>query len=237
MLYNIHYNKLFFTQLSVFFQMNKKSNKWFCLIILLVLTASQGVIAAELQIRFQRESGESIKDAVVAVIPAQGTDSSENSRAEMDQRSFKFVPDVLVIRKNTLVYFPNSDDVRHHVYSFSPAKKFELRLYHGKTAEPVLFDQPGKVILGCNIHDSMVATIYVVDTPYFAQSDQDGLAVVENLPAGSYRLAIYHPYKKDDYPEQLLEIAINDKVKKIIRLDGLVNPSSNNNSDEYTNLF
>jgi hypothetical protein len=144
----------------------------------------------------------------------------------------------MVIRKNTLVYFPNSDDVRHHVYSFSPAKKFELRLYHGKTAEPVLFDQPGKVALGCNIHDSMVATIYVVDTPYFTQSDQDGLAVLERLPVGSYHLNIYHPYRAEDYPEQLIKITDNnDEIKKMIRLDGLVIPGSNDADDEYADLF
>lgn len=194
------------------------------------------VSAAELKIRFQDNAGNPVKNAVVAVMPLNTEAATEQSRAEVDQRNYKFVPDVLAIRTNTLVYFPNSDDVRHHVYSFSPAKKFELRLYHGKTAEPVLFDQPGKVVLGCNIHDSMVATIYVVDTPWFAQSDQEGLALIENLPAGSYRLAVYHPYSKVDYPEQPLDIAVDEQVKKVVRLEGLVNPASNN-ANEYSNLF
>lgn len=204
-------------------------------IILWGLTSSLAS-AAELKIRFQDDAGNAVKNAVVAVIPVNAEAATEQRRAEVDQRNFKFVPDVLVIRTNTLVHFPNSDDVRHHVYSFSPAKKFELRLYHGKTAEPVLFDQPGKVVLGCNIHDSMVANIYVVDTPWFAQSDQEGLAVIENLPAGSYRLSIYHPYSKIDYPEQPLDIAVDEQVKKVVRLEGLVNPASNN-TNEYSNLF
>jgi plastocyanin len=209
---------------------------FFCLVLLIIL--SKEVYAADIKLRFQRDSDEPVKNAVVTLTPIQQEAFTVQSRAEIDQHNFKFVPDVMVIRKNTLVYFPNSDDVRHHVYSFSSAKKFELRLYHGKTAEPVLFDQPGKVVLGCNIHDSMVATIYVVDTAYFAQSDQDGLAVIEKLPVGSYRLNVYHPYQKDDYPEQLLEIK-NDKddIKKMIRMDGLVVPDTNNPDNEYKNLF
>lgn len=216
--------------------MSDNKRKLFFLVALLIIPM-QLVQAAEFQLRFQRDSGEPVKNAVVAVIPVSESEFSEQARAEMDQRNVKFVPEVLVIRKDTLVYFPNSDDVRHHVYSFSPAKKFELRLYHGKTAEPVLFDQIGKVVLGCNIHDSMVATIYVVDTPWFAQSDQEGLAVVDNIPAGTYRLAIYHPHRADDYPEQVLEIAADDKVKKMILLNGLVNPAPTGDGGEYTNLF
>lgn len=208
-------------------------NKW--LIYTALLATCQSVVAAELKIRVERESGAPVKNAVIAVIPVQGAGNADQGRAEIDQSNFKFVPEVMVIRKNTLVYFPNSDDVRHHVYSFSPTKKFELRLYHGKTAEPVLFDQPGKVSLGCNIHDSMSATIYVVDTPYFAQSDVEGLAILDNIPQGTYRLAIYHPYSKDEYPEQLLDIAAEEKIKKIIRLDNLSDPSPKNN--EYNSLF
>lgn len=209
---------------------------FFCLLLMMAFPKS--AYAADIKIRFQRDSGEPVKNAVVTLTPIQQEAFTDQSRAEIDQRNYKFVPEVMVIRKNTLVYFPNSDDVRHHVYSFSPAKKFELRLYHGKTAEPVLFDQSGKVVLGCNIHDSMVATIYVVDTAYFAQSDQDGLAVIEKLPVGSYRLKAYHPYQKDDYPEQLLDIK-NDKddILKMIRLDGLVITDSNNPDNEYKNLF
>lgn len=207
------------------------------LLVVLLVGMSSFAIAADIKIRFQNDSGDPVKNAVVAAIPIQAVNTAQQLRAEMDQRNYKFVPEVLVIRTNTLVHFPNSDDVRHHVYSFSPTKKFELRLYHGKTAEPVLFDQPGKVVLGCNIHDSMVATIYVVDTPWFALSDQDGLAVITDMPAGAYRLAVYHPYSKADYPAERLEIANDEEIKKMIHLKGLVNPVSNNNTNEYTNLF
>lgn len=191
--------------------------------------------SAQLDYRVQRTDGRPLANAVVAAVPAQTPSLAPPPRAEMDQRNFHFVPEVLAIRTNTLVYFPNSDDVRHHVYSFSPAKKFELRLYHGKTAEPVLFDQPGKVVLGCNIHDSMVATIYVLDTPYYALSDEDGLAQLKDLPAGDYRIEIYHPQREQPYLAPAQRLAANQQLQLQAEVDALVEPPPP--SDEFSNLF
>ena len=114
------------------------------------------------------------------------------AQAEMGQVSKQFVPPVLVVPTGTSVGFPNRDTVRHHVYSFSPAKKFELKLYIGTPANPVLFDRAGVVVLGCNIHDQMVGWIVVVDTPYYAQTDANGRARID-APPGSYRLRSWHP--------------------------------------------
>ena len=110
----------------------------------------------------------------------------------MAQQKKQFVPAVLVATVGTEVQFPNLDAVRHHVYSFSPTKKFEIKLYKGKEAQPVLFDQPGVVLLGCNIHDNMAAWVVVVDTPFYARTDSLGLAGLADVPAGSYRLRVWH---------------------------------------------
>src|SRR5207244_3930054 len=91
------------------------------------------------------------------------------------------------------VSFPNRDDVRHHVYSFSPAKRFDLPLYVGTPAKPVVFDTPGVVIIGCNIHDWMVGYIYVSESPYFATTDADGRADLTGLPPGRYTARVWHP--------------------------------------------
>jgi hypothetical protein len=91
------------------------------------------------------------------------------------------------------VSFPNKDNIRHQVYSFSPAKKFELPLYSGTTAPPVLFDKPGVVILGCNIHDWMIGYIYVSATPFFAKTGPDGRVDIRNIPAGDYLVRVWHP--------------------------------------------
>jgi hypothetical protein len=102
------------------------------------------------------------------------------------------IPRVSVLRTGTTVTFPNSDRIRHQVYSFSPAKVFTLKLYAGSPSAPEAFDKPGLVVLGCNIHDRMVAFVGVVDTPYFAKSDASGTAVV-HLPAGRYLLHVWNP--------------------------------------------
>ena len=111
---------------------------------------------------------------------------------ELDQKGREFVPHVLPVRVGTPVFFPNSDDIQHHVYSFSPPKRFEIKLYRGTPAEPVVFDQPGIVALGCNIHDWMLGYVYVTDAPYFTRTDASGHWTL-NLPAGDYELALWHP--------------------------------------------
>ena len=99
---------------------------------------------------------------------------------------------VLAVRTGSLVRFPNNDQIRHQVYSFSPAKKFELPLFQGSTAAPVRFDQAGLVTVGCNIHDWMLGYIVVLDTPYFGKSGSDGRVQID-APAGSYTLRVWHP--------------------------------------------
>jgi hypothetical protein len=92
----------------------------------------------------------------------------------MNQIYSSFVPRVLVIQKNQRVSFPNRDDIRHHVYSFSIPKAFEIKLYKGKEIPPVVFDTSGIVVLGCNIHDSMIGYIIIADNAFAAKTDKDG---------------------------------------------------------------
>ncbi|MAL03643.1 MAG: methylamine utilization protein [Arenimonas sp.] len=127
-----------------------------------------------------------------AVLSLHGGDAAVPGQAVMDQRNTAFEPGVLVIEAGTAVSFPNSDTVRHQVYSFSPAKPFELPLYSGTPPEPVVFDVPGVVVVGCNIHDWMIGWIVVLDTPHHARSDAGGLARLE-VPDGAYRLQAWHP--------------------------------------------
>jgi plastocyanin len=108
----------------------------------------------------------------------------------------QFEPYVTAIRVGTAVDFPNRDDILHNVYSFSKAKPFQLPLYKDKPPEPVIFDNPGVVILGCNIHDWMVAYVYIADTPHFAKTGGDGRVVLTELPPGSYLIRVWHPRKK-----------------------------------------
>lgn len=147
--------------------------------------------AARLQVAVTG-SGAPAADAVVSLHSPAAVAATRAGRATIDQRASQFVPRVTVVTVGTPVVFPNSDNVRHQVYSFSPAKRFELPLYAGKPAAPVVFATPGVVELGCNIHDWMLAYLVVVPTPWFAKTDAQGLATV-TAPAGRYRLELWHP--------------------------------------------
>jgi len=153
---------------------------------LLLLPAAH---AAELIVHVSDGRGEPQAGAVVVAEPAVGAEPPAGApRAVIDQVDRAFTPHVSVLRTGTSVSFPNHDNIRHQVYSYSKARSFTLRLYAGQPASPVLFDRPGVVALGCNIHDSMLAWVLVVDTPWTARSDSDGVARLMGLPAGRYRL-------------------------------------------------
>jgi plastocyanin len=139
--------------------------------------------------------GNPMADAVVVAVPSDGVlPATARPRAEsLEQIDKEFVPKVKPIFVGSTVAFPNKDSVRHHVYSFSPAKRFELPLYAGVPAQPVLFDKSGVVVLGCNIHDWMIGYIYVADSPYFAKTDARGEAVIADLPPRSYVVRVWHP--------------------------------------------
>lgn len=172
--------------------MNRGSLAMLPILAIAATVLAGGASAASLTIDVRNPQGAPVNDAVVFLEPERSVAASAPARATIDQRARQFVPRVSVLQRGTIVLFPNSDNVRHHVYSFSPAKTFDLRLYAGTTAEPVTFDQAGLVVLGCNIHDSMIAYVAVVDTPYFGRTDATG-SVQVTLPAGSYRLRLWHP--------------------------------------------
>jgi len=138
--------------------------------------------------------GQPISDAVIFAAAASGSrPAGRVGRAIVDQQDKEFVPHVRPILVGTEVIFPNKDDIRHHVYSFSPVKKFELPLYKGAQASPVKFDKPGLVVLGCNIHDWMLGYVYVLETPYFDTTAANGGARIADLPAGTYQVQVWHP--------------------------------------------
>jgi plastocyanin len=168
----------------------------------LLLFQAAGVAAAPLAVKVTDAAGQPLADAAVAVHLAGATPASTSGKqAEIAQRGRAFVPPVLVVQAGTAVSFPNQDKVRHHVYSFSPAKTFEIKLYGGETPPAVVFDQPGTVVLGCNIHDRMVGYVHVVDTPHFTRTDAQGLAKLD-LPAGEHRVQVWHPVLTANRPAQ-----------------------------------
>ncbi|MEP6546836.1 MAG: hypothetical protein ABJD53_05170 [Gammaproteobacteria bacterium] len=163
-------------------------------VLLLVCGGTLGY-AAELHVVVKDHHGKRVADAVVLATPLDPRSAlrSKTPSEAIDQVDKQFVPYVKVVFVGSKIRFPNSDNIRHQVYSFSPAKKFELPLYGGTDAPPVVFDKPGVVVLGCNIHDWMLGYIYVSDTPFFAQTEVAGTASIEDLPPGEYSVRLWHP--------------------------------------------
>lgn len=153
------------------------------------------VLAGTVRIMVTDQKNVPLEDAVVVAIPLS---SKPRSRAQprpqvIDQINKEFVPLVKGIQTNTPVVFPNKDNIRHHLYSFSAPKKFELPLYAGVPANPVIFDKPGIVVLGCNIHDWMLGYVYVTDSPYYGATGKEGTVDIEGLVAEEYEVQAWHP--------------------------------------------
>ena len=156
--------------------------------------AATPAAAAVVDVHVLGSDGKVLPEAVVFLESREAkTTARPVSGVEVEQVERRFTRRVTVVTAGSELRFPNRDKVRHHVYSFSPTKTFELKLYSGTPSNPVLFDKPGIAVLGCNIHDRMVAWVVVVETPYYAQSDAHGALRLDNVPPGSYRLRSWHP--------------------------------------------
>jgi plastocyanin len=156
--------------------------------------------------------GKGISQAIVFVDTPAAAPSTSQPTAIMDQINKTFVPGVLPVVVGTEVRFPNRDQISHHVYSFSRTKSFELPLYKGEDAPPVLFDKPGVVKIGCNIHDWMSAIILVLPNAHFAKTDADGRFTLPGLKPGAYSLVAWHPQSREKVADtaQRVQLAASD---------------------------
>jgi plastocyanin len=167
--------------------------KRLALLILLALLPCRA-LAGEAVVSVRTSDGKPLANAVVTIAAPHSGPIHFPWAYTVAQQNLQFDPFVLIVPVGADVAFPNHDKVRHHVYSFSPAKTFELKLYGRDETRVVRFDKPGIVPLGCNIHDSMVAFIVVVDTPYAALTDGAGQAVIHGAPPGAQSVRVWHPY-------------------------------------------
>lgn len=192
----------------------------FFIVPLMALCASLAQ-AASVRVQVVDQTGAPVPDAVVYAMPAIGKPpATKPAGAIIDQVKRRFVPLVSVVQTGASVRFPNRDNIEHDVYSFSPAKRFELNLYHGIPANPVVFDKPGLVVMGCNIHDEMVSYLLIVDTPWFAKTDAKGVAVIDNLPADALKLTAWHFRLGDPnaQPTQKITAAADSSAKFALQL-------------------
>jgi plastocyanin len=206
--------------------------------LLLVAAAVTPALGAPLEVSVVDEQGRPIANVAVYATPADGVAAQPAPTvptASMDQQSLQFVPHVLVVQSGTSVTFPNSDDVSHHVYSFSEAKKFELALYKGDVYPPVVFDDAGIVVLGCNIHDGMLGYVVVVDTPYFATTNERGIASLGNVPGGTYAVSAWTPRVRPSGLPPAQPVAVTESGGPTeIRIMGRLAPAHEHSASSLT---
>ncbi|MFN3586460.1 MAG: methylamine utilization protein [Moraxellaceae bacterium] len=164
--------------------------------------------------------GQPLMDAVVMLTPAAGSAPAAPVSAVIEQVNRRFIPLVTVVPVGSQVAFPNRDSIRHHVYSFSPAKKFDIKLYVGDPPAPVRFDTPGVVVLGCNIHDWMLAFVVVTDAPHFGKTGEDGRVQLPGVSAGSYRAQLWHPSLAERRLEQSLTVPAEGSLRLVLSAEG-----------------
>lgn len=165
--------------------------------VALVLLSAVPASAATVAVSLRTPEGQPVENAVVMIETAStrlGTPNAFNYPARVTQQNIKFNPYILIVPVGATVSFPNQDKVRHHVYSFSRAKKFELKLYGRDETHSVTFDKAGVVALGCNIHDAMSAFVRVVDTPFAEKTGAAGQVVLKGVPAGAATVRVWHPH-------------------------------------------
>lgn len=160
-------------------------------IFLLALIDPLLVQGASLRVVVQNSEQQPVEYAVVYVtnLPQEITSKT----ITVDQIDKEFIPYVTAIPKGSSINFANNDNIRHQVYSFSQSKQFEIPLYGGSPQNPVQFDSPGAVPLGCNIHDWMSAYVYVLENDKFTLTNKNGEGTIVNLPSGNYELQVWHP--------------------------------------------
>lgn len=178
--------------------------------------------AATLDLSVVDQQGQPVADAVVTALPAAATVVAPGAAARgagtktIDQKNLTFLPYVQIFRPGDSVMFRNSDTTRHHVYSFSSVRAFEFVLVPGETSAPQRLDQAGVVAVGCNIHDPMVAYLYVTSAPWAQLSDAQGRAKLRDLPAGRYEIHVWQPRLRPGRPDLVRRVVeVRDPASKL----------------------
>lgn len=186
------------------------------LALLLLAAGGQSVDAGEVRVLARVGDGQPLADAAVVLRALDHSPEMPSGvEAVVDQIDREFVPSAVTVPVNGSVQFPNKDDIRHHVYSFSEARSFELPLYTGTPASPVEFPDAGIVTIACNIHDWMIGYIYVVDSPWHGVTDADGSWFSDTPPEGRYAVEVWH-HALADGREVVAEIELtSDAVSRV----------------------
>ncbi|EAQ64114.1 hypothetical protein MED121_00740 [Marinomonas sp. MED121] len=177
----------------------------------LFLSSSLNLMATDIAIVMTSKQGSLLRDAVVELTPTNLNSeasliNAKKSLISISQKDNTFIPFVSVVPVGTPIDFPNLDKTRHHVYSFSEAKTFQLQLYIGKPESPIVFDKAGIVALGCNIHDFMESYVYVASSDFAQNSNLEGVIRFQDVPEGEYQISFWHPWQESAEPSRVIRV-------------------------------
>lgn len=166
-------------------------------VLIVLVAACRTAAATTFTAEIADQDGKPVQNAVVSLVPEQkaampAASSRLPNEKTIDQRFETFVPIVTIVPRNGRIVFANSDPTTHQVYSFSPAKQFEITLARDSSSPPIAFPNPGVAALGCNIHDNMIAYIFVADSPWTGLTDEDGRVTIGDVPPGNYQAQVWH---------------------------------------------
>ncbi len=165
---------------------------------------------ASLRVQVVDASGMPVRDAVVELRPAKASGGAIRFpwKMGMAQKNRQFAPGTLIVAKGSTVAFPNLDNVRHSIYSFSKPARFAIDLYGRDQTRTQTFNVAGSIKLGCNIHDDMRGYIRVTDTPFAAKTDHNGYVTLTGMAGGSASLTVWHPMLRTPTGEKRSAITI-----------------------------
>src|SRR5262245_19491796 len=177
-------------------------------VLIMALFGARLACANDIIATVKDDAGAPVPDAVVIAVSEVPAKIPAPRLETIVQETKEFKPFVKAVVVGTPIQFPNRDDVLHHVYSFSPARTFELKAYSGTPPDPIVFDRPGPVAIGCNIHDWMLAYVYISESPYFGVTGSDGRVQLANVPPGKYSVRVWHSRLVMPEPETAQAITV-----------------------------
>ena len=161
-----------------------------------------------------------VEDVIVYLVPMDEDNNLErnNTVLVITQINKKFAPYIAVTQLGSSLAFKNQDDFTHHIYSVAGKNRFEFKIKAGKEKNSPILNHIGEVAMGCNIHDWMSGYVLVVDTPYYAKTDENGKVIFDLASRGDYQLVVWHPQLElNDYKfEQMVSVGKKNVGKEVV---------------------
>ncbi len=191
----------------------------FSVVGIVLMFISQAALAVDIQV--ESIEGKPLKDMVVYLVPVSAPSAAGQVTAkpiEIHQKDKKFAPYITVVQKGYEAQFKNEDDITHHIYSALGPKRFSFKLRSDDGAKSILFDKAGHVSMGCNIHDWMSGHVLVIDTPFYTQTNAQGIAHINDVPAGQYQLNVWHPQLQSEENRFIMPVMLPSSNRVEVKL-------------------